>query len=75
MPLNFNDKVKRMGKGMIGRETGQKEELAFLPLPIIPMRTPFGAVKRAHCAILAQGAEFVQVMMTTFFATRNPCKH
>jgi hypothetical protein len=35
----------------------------------------YGATKRAHWRILAQRAGFVQVMMTLFFKTRNPCKH
>jgi hypothetical protein len=40
-----------------------------------PLAFPFGATKRAHCRIMAQKAEIVQVMMTTFFITRNLCKH
>jgi hypothetical protein len=34
-----------------------------------------GATKRAHDGILAERADFVQVMMTLIFKTQNPCKH
>ncbi len=42
--------------------------------PDIP-KLPFGATKRAHWRSLAQRAKFVQVMVETFFKTRNLCKH
>jgi hypothetical protein len=75
MFLSFNDKVKRMGRGMIGGGSRRKEELVLIPLPIIPMPTPFGATKRAHAGIMAQKAETVQLMVDTFFVMRKPCKH
>jgi hypothetical protein len=45
--------------------------------------TAVGVDSFVHCAfiiqtflpIMAQRAEFVQVMMTLIFKTRNPCKH
>ena len=42
--------------------------------PDIPA-IPSGATERAHGRILAQRAEFVQVMVTIIFKTQNPCKH
>jgi hypothetical protein len=47
--------------------------LIFLPAHISAF--PAGATQRAHGRILSERAGIVQVMVTTFFKTRNPRKH
>jgi hypothetical protein len=64
-----------------GREMGTTDSFRLIPLTHLRRSGcggrafPFGAAKHAHWGILAQKAENVQVMMTTFFITRNPRKH
>jgi hypothetical protein len=62
-------------RGMIVKGMGTTDSFRLIPLTNISPTIPFGATQRAHLAILAQRAEFVQAMVGAFFITRNPCKH
>ncbi len=68
------DWAEEFVRGMIVRGIKTKDSFRLI-LTNIPLRLTVGATKRAHGSIMAQKAEIAQVMMTTFFKTRNPRKH
>jgi hypothetical protein len=62
-------------RGMMVRGMKTKDSFRLIPLTNIPLTIPFGATQRAHGSIMAQKAEIAQVMVASFFITRNPRKH
>ena len=69
------DGAEKWVRGMIVRGMETADSFRLIPLTNIPLTLRPGATQRAHWMILAQKAEIVQAMATTFFITRNPCKH